>query len=117
MTHAPQVQQRAHQCSVCNQTLALPGLQEQLDSFGVAHSHFTEKEQLVSAILHEGGSSAATCSICFDDYVRHASLRVLPCKHRFHAACVDKWLLGSAKSPAAKHLVCPLCSAAIRPRR
>jgi hypothetical protein len=34
------------------------------------------------------------------------TLRVLPCKHEFHAACVDKWL-------KEVHCVCPLCRASV----
>lgn len=33
------------------------------------------------------------CSICTDDFERGQDIRVLPCNHKFHAACVDPWLL------------------------
>jgi Ring finger domain len=88
-------------------------VQEQLDAMGVPHSTMLEKSQLVDAILCEGGSSAGTCSICFEDYCNHDTLRVLPCKHRFHVQCVDKWLLGRSKRARAPSLACPLCNVAI----
>lgn len=33
------------------------------------------------------------CSICTDDFEKGQDIRVLPCDHKFHAACVDPWLL------------------------
>jgi hypothetical protein len=42
------------------------------------------------------GSSADDglgCSICTDDFERGQDIRVLPCNHKFHPACVDPWLL------------------------
>ncbi|KAA3680420.1 uncharacterized protein DEA37_0008028 [Paragonimus westermani] len=32
------------------------------------------------------------CMICLDDYEVKDSLRMLRCRHEFHAKCVDKWL-------------------------
>lgn len=33
------------------------------------------------------------CSICTEDFERGQEVRVLPCDHKFHPACVDPWLL------------------------
>ena len=33
-----------------------------------------------------------TCSICLCDLVAGEVARTLPCKHAFHAACIDAWL-------------------------
>ncbi|VFQ63177.1 unnamed protein product [Cuscuta campestris] len=44
----------------------------------------------------------AKCYICLVDYEDGDNLRVLPCRHEFHRACVDKWL-------KEVHRVCPLC--------
>lgn len=43
-----------------------------------------------------------TCPICFENFKDDQILRILPCKHRFHARCVDPWLLNSSSH-------CPLC--------
>lgn len=47
------------------------------------------------------GADECTCFICLDDYAPADVLRVLPCGHHSHKACLDQWLKTSA--------VCPLC--------
>ncbi|KAI8988655.1 hypothetical protein BDB01DRAFT_888495 [Pilobolus umbonatus] len=44
----------------------------------------------------------AECAICLEDYVENDQIRVLPCKHEFHAKCVDAWLTSHKK-------FCPIC--------
>ncbi|KAJ3270167.1 E3 ubiquitin-protein ligase rnf13 [Terramyces sp. JEL0728] len=45
-----------------------------------------------------------TCALCLDDYAEGDLLRELHCQHRFHAECVDEWLIESKRS-------CPVCNA------
>lgn len=42
------------------------------------------------------------CAICFDNFEDNQIIRQLPCTHRFHADCVDHWLLNSSSQ-------CPMC--------
>lgn len=46
-------------------------------------------EVVVAAVPDE----ALGCSICTDDFEKGQDVRVLPCNHHFHPACIDPWLL------------------------
>lgn len=52
---------------------------------------------------------ALSCSICTEDFERGQDVRVLPCNHNFHPACIDPWLLNVSGT-------CPLCRIDLRPR-
>ncbi|KAK6922017.1 Zinc finger, RING-type [Dillenia turbinata] len=45
--------------------------------------------------------SDCECSICLEDFVVGEEAKELPCKHRFHCECIDKWL--------GIHGNCPVC--------
>merc|ERR1712217_84342 len=45
------------------------------------------------------------CQICRDTYSDGDILRLLPCLHRFHIACVEKWLVLSGVCPVCKHKI------------
>jgi E3 ubiquitin-protein ligase RNF38/44 len=32
------------------------------------------------------------CDICLNEYKAHDKIRTIPCLHRFHTRCIDKWL-------------------------
>lgn len=38
-----------------------------------------------------------SCAICLEDYQSGNELRLLPCNHQFHTACVDAWLTTQKK--------------------
>jgi len=48
------------------------------------------------------------CSICTEDFTKGEDVRVLPCNHKFHPACVDPWLLNVSGT-------CPLCRVNLNP--
>ncbi|XP_073286861.1 E3 ubiquitin-protein ligase MPSR1-like [Primulina huaijiensis] len=41
------------------------------------------------------------CSICLSDYEVNGEVKEMPCKHKFHPGCIEKWL--------GIHGSCPVC--------
>jgi len=62
----------------------------------------TEMEQVFSVTDSRLQGPNAECPICIDAFEAGSELRILPCKHQFHAACIDPWLLKVSS-------LCPLC--------
>ncbi|XLS54772.1 hypothetical protein HN51_004527 [Arachis hypogaea] len=59
------------------------------------HGAFTmdcfQRDQLRA---QEERNGSASCAICLADFSDGDKIRFLPkCNHRFHVACIDKWLL------------------------
>eukprot|EP00475_Leptophrys_vorax_P038658 TRINITY_DN68645_c0_g1_i4.p1 TRINITY_DN68645_c0_g1~~TRINITY_DN68645_c0_g1_i4.p1 ORF type:complete len:329 (-),score=73.14 TRINITY_DN68645_c0_g1_i4:1086-2072(-) len=46
-----------------------------------------------------------SCRICLSDYEEGEVLRTMPCFHRFHEGCIDKWLQRDNKCPICKNAV------------
>ena len=42
------------------------------------------------------------CCVCLSRLKAKDEIRVLPCSHKFHKSCVNRWLKG-------RHKTCPLC--------
>ncbi|XP_007951004.2 LOW QUALITY PROTEIN: RING finger protein 148 [Orycteropus afer afer] len=61
--------------------------------------------ELQLRVLKEGDKeldpNEESCVICFDIYKPKDVVRILNCKHFFHEACIDPWLLA--------HRTCPMC--------
>ncbi|CAN1175653.1 Receptor homology region, transmembrane domain-and RING domain-containing protein 2 [Linum perenne] len=52
--------------------------------------------------VQEDNCTSMTCAICLEDYSVGEKLRILPCRHKFHAFCVDSWL-------TTWRTFCPVC--------
>ena len=47
-----------------------------------------------------------TCTMCLDPFAQGDQLRILPCGHAFHLACVDRWLI---EVQVGQRRSCPVC--------
>ncbi|KAG4129974.1 hypothetical protein ERO13_D09G113200v2 [Gossypium hirsutum] len=57
---------------------------------------------LIFTAVLEDNCTSITCAICLEDYTVGEKLRILPCRHKFHAFCVDSWL-------TTWRTFCPVC--------
>ncbi|GAV65568.1 PA domain-containing protein/zf-RING_2 domain-containing protein [Cephalotus follicularis] len=57
---------------------------------------------LIFTSVLEDNCTSVTCAICLEDYSVGEKLRILPCRHKFHASCVDSWL-------TTWRTFCPVC--------
>jgi len=49
-----------------------------------------------------GAGSTQLCAICFEDFYEDDKIKLLPCRHSYHGACIDAWLNRSH--------TCPMCN-------
>jgi hypothetical protein len=68
------------------------------------HSRSVSKA-LVETLPHIDANEEGHCSVCLDVILCEQKVTILPCTHRFHSTCVDKWLLIKA--------ICPICKTRI----
>lgn len=43
------------------------------------------------------------CAICMEKFADGESLRTLPCLHKYHVGCIDRWLMSNRQCPICKH--------------
>ena len=56
----------------------------------------------VSALTSVEVADLGCCSICLCDMNDKSSVRTLPCKHRFHKACVNRWCQTNNTCPCCR---------------
>lgn len=62
----------------------------------------SESATSASSNLMENGEGVGWCCVCLSRLKDKDEIRVLPCLHKFHKICVNRWLKGH-------HKTCPLC--------
>lgn len=67
------------------------------------------KHDAAVPIAAEADEGDQMCSICTDEFELGEDIRLLPCNHMFHPACVDPWLLDISGT-------CPLCRIDLNPQ-
>jgi len=50
-------------------------------------------------------SADGECAVCWDVFRQGEEIRILPCLHRYHKACVDMWLVERGTCPMCKRAV------------
>ncbi|XP_065861377.1 E3 ubiquitin-protein ligase MPSR1-like [Euphorbia lathyris] len=58
-------------------------------------------EAMPSVEITQIGDQDSECTICLEEWEPGRLVKEMPCKHRFHGACIDKWL--------GIHGSCPVC--------
>merc|ERR1740121_1982137 len=53
----------------------------------------------------EDSTSQGQCAVCLDVFLEGEEIRTLPCMHRFHLECIDKWLLKRPRCPTCKQSI------------
>jgi hypothetical protein len=70
------------------------------DDLGIDADHSKYAFSLLVSLAHVmlswcslgfGSTQRCSCAICLSDYEKGQGIRFLPCKHHFHAECVDKY--------------------------
>lgn len=69
-----------------------------------------------------GWSGSKECAVCLSTYEPGDALRVLPCLHRFHKDCLNRWIEHEAwsaedQAQEASFASCPLCKRVFLVRR
>jgi len=79
---------------------------ERLVNLPVVPTPAKNKEDLpVMEITDDKEFKGESCTICLSEFECGHKIKTLPCTHRYHCECIDKWLETQNKCPICKHPV------------
>lgn len=61
------------------------------------------KESIKAMASVEIGEDGEECVICLEEFEVGGSAKEMPCKHRFHGGCIEKWLGIHGSCPVCRH--------------
>jgi hypothetical protein len=82
--------------------VALRVLQQPVPQINSTPKEILERLPTSIYVKASNDSEEDRCEICLDSYSEGATLRTLPCFHRFHVHCCDNWLALSKACPICK---------------
>lgn len=59
-------------------------------------------EHKYNTLEHHNNETHETCLICITGYTENENLKELPCMHRYHALCIDTWLVEGHTCPVCR---------------
>merc|ERR1712196_631384 len=66
-------------------------------------AEFVHKPTVGSAAADD--SHPQDCRVCFEKFEEGDRLRMLPCMHKYHTACIDQWFRNGHTCPVCKYSV------------
>lgn len=82
--------------------VVLRSAEERTTHFAAPGARAAAVRTATTTVVQQGETSEA-CTICCETFQDGETLRLLPCFHRYHAQCVDRWLAQSRTCPVCKH--------------
>ena len=97
--------QNSEDTNPLNMDMIIPRAQPRLALLPTVVKQILRPEEIdkIDLQIITDNNSVEACPICYDKFVKTDLVRILPCKHRFHRLCIDKWL-------SEESYLCSICN-------